>query len=81
MAKKTVRILRQQSIDGVSYEPNQLVAFEKATADQYVEAGAADDNKAGIAHCKEQGAELITHGEAATNDAKGTSSDDEASGD
>ena len=61
MAKKTVRILRQLPVDGVLYRPDQLVSFEKEAADQYVEAGAADDGKGGIAYCKGEGAEVVTH--------------------
>ena len=61
MAKKTVRILRQLPVDGVFYEPNQLVAFEKEAADQYVKAGAADAKKPSIDYCKDIGVEVVTH--------------------
>lgn len=85
MTKKTVRILRQLPVDGVLYQPEQLVAFEKTAADQYVEAGAADDNKAAVAYCKGQGVELINHvapiAQVEAKAAQEATSDAEASGD
>lgn len=61
MAKKTVRILRQLPVEGVLYQPDQLVAFEAKEAAQYVKAGAADASKAAVAYCKGEGVEVITH--------------------
>ena len=62
MAKKTVRILRQLPVEGVLYQPDQLVAFEAKDAIQYVVAGAADDTKESIAYCKGEGVGVIIHG-------------------
>ena len=78
MTKKTVRILRQLPVDGVLYQPDQLVAFEKEAANEYIKAGAADGNKAAVAHCKEQGVELITHADTAEAKAAKEAADAEA---
>ena len=61
MAKKIVRILRQLPVEGVLYQPDQLVSFEEKEAAQYVAAGAADDSKESVAYCKGKGVDVVPH--------------------
>lgn len=61
MAKKTVRILRQLPVDGVIYQPDNLVAFDAKPAASYVESGAADDSAGAVKYCKSLGIEVTDH--------------------
>lgn len=61
MAKKTVRILRSQDIDGIWYQPNQLVELDADTLATIPEAS-YDAAKKAVDYLKGQGVEVVVHG-------------------
>ena len=61
MTTKTVRILRPDHVEGVSYKPNQLVDMDASLAKGLEKSGTADGSKASIKYCKDQGVEVIPH--------------------
>jgi ABC-type nitrate/sulfonate/bicarbonate transport system substrate-binding protein len=58
-----VRILAALQLDGVSYQPNQVVDMPPAAAKAFTADGQVDANKDAVNYCiKELGAEVIVHG-------------------
>lgn len=57
-----VRILAALTLDGVAYQPNQVVDMPAATAKSYQAEGQVDANKDAVAYCvNELGAVVIVH--------------------
>jgi hypothetical protein len=55
------RILLDVAIDGVRYEPDQVVDFPAAQAKSLRNEGMIDTSAEAVAYCIEQGATVIVH--------------------
>lgn len=51
MAKKKIRLLVDQVIDGTAYRCNDVVELPAELAKPLIETGSADDNKEAVAYC------------------------------
>lgn len=60
--KTSVRILVANDVDGVRYQPNQLVIFDAAVAKGLVKDGKADDSKEALDYLASEGVKPIEHG-------------------
>ena len=57
-----VRVLVEVVLVGLTYKPDQVVAFPTALAKSLERDGIADSNKAAVAYCLDTlGAKIITH--------------------
>ncbi|MCK9389771.1 MAG: hypothetical protein M0Q22_15450 [Sulfuritalea sp.] len=62
MANKQARLLAKKIIDGVTYQPNQVIEADAALIKALVKEGAADDSGAAVKHCIEQeGVKPVLH--------------------
>jgi hypothetical protein len=62
MATKKARILVDTVIDGIGYEPNQVIDAEDKIVNDLVSAGYADDKRAAVKYCiDEEGTKPIMH--------------------
>ncbi len=62
MAMKKARILVDTPIDGIDYQPNQVIEADAELIRDLEKAGFVDSKKAAVDYCiKEEGEEVITH--------------------
>lgn len=62
MATKKVRVLVSGAIDGVSYQPNQVVEIDAEIIKPYIKEGIVDDAKAAVEYAlTETGGKVIRH--------------------
>jgi hypothetical protein len=76
-----VRILTAVVLDGIRYQPDQVVDLPSATAKAQQAAGAVDPHKDAVAFCeKVLGAEVVVHKAPAKEAAAPSESTDETAG-
>jgi len=61
MATKTARLLKKATIEGVDYQPDQLIDADVALVKSLVKSDTVDDAAAAVKYCLSNGAKVITH--------------------
>lgn len=67
MAKKIVRILRDEYVDGVLYQPNTALTADEALCNKLVERGAASADPAAVKYAVQHGKQ-VEHAPAAAEE-------------